>query len=101
MPVKLNVLILYRVAVDASPRRRDPVGKLARLGHLNHDAFDVIAICLRAEPFALARFEGFFVDQLAGGIKEVTRIFALVAMKFAVRKRELISNSCLFSRPVP
>ena len=49
--VEADVFEVDRLAIDADYRRRNPVGKLARLDDASHQAGDELAIALRRQPF--------------------------------------------------
>src|SRR5580704_8002302 len=63
--VKSDVFEVNRHALNASNRRRDPVGKLARLDHAPHQRLDKRMIVRARDPLVLPGVPGGFRHHLA------------------------------------
>src|SRR5205807_423640 len=77
-----------RLALDATGRRRDPVGDLADFSYRLHQAAHVFAIFICRQPFRLLRCEFFFRNQIAFDVEVVSGIFTNVTMKTNIRQIE-------------
>src|SRR5579863_485342 len=97
----LHIFKIAGLIVDAEPRRRDPAGELARLGHRLHQADDEIAVVLRRQPFADLAVPGRFVNDHARRRYFYILEFADLAMEADMRQRELEGDAGLADRFVP
>ena len=96
-----NVFKLKRLAFNASRRRRDPVGDLARLSHRMHQAAHVFAIFHRRQPFRLAPLKLFRSDQVSLDVEMMAGVFPNMAMKMCATSNFLSFLLPTFFRPLP
>src|SRR5262245_27971260 len=54
-PISTDIFEIYRLAVDAARRRRDPVGELPQLRDRLHQTLHVLFVRLRRQPLVLMR----------------------------------------------
>src|SRR5579863_4104339 len=97
----LHIFKIAGLVVDAEPRRRDPAGELARLGHRVHQADNEIAVVLRRQPFADLAVPGRIVDDNACRRYFHVFEFADLAVEADMRQRELERDAGLANRLVP